>query len=144
MEPLPITNLVLVTEEAVVGSEDTTGLPSRQTQTPATPGCSSSHQKTGSVAIASVCADKRAVIRDSCRVAALVGPGLVESGFSAQQLSPLEIKFHGEDATVGGFSGYEAMQTNPSGAKTKPVGTQGTTQSAGMVPASYGTLPLIG
>lgn len=140
MEPLPSTNFVLVTEEAV-RSEDTTGLPSRQTQTPVAPGCSSSQQRTGSVAVTAVCTDKRTVVRDNCRVTALVGPGLVESGFSAQQLSPLEIKFHAEDAAAGGFSGYEAMQTNPS-AKTRPV-TQ-TTQSTGMVPASYSTLPLIG
>ena len=144
VEPLPNTSLVLVTEEAV-GSEDTTTVvPSRPIQTPATPGSSSSQHRTGGSVgdMISVCTDKRTVVRDSCcRVTALVGPGLAESGFSAQQLSPLEIKFRAEDAAAGGFGSYEALQTNPS-AKTKPM-TQ-TMQSTGMVPPSYGTLPLIG
>lgn len=134
-------NLVLNAEfvpvtEAAILLENLTNRSSKQSEFPAPPSYTAS-QRSDSVSITAA-----PPTSDHAHTGSqLVNPEIVESGFSAQQLSPLEMKFNtSSEETTGVFNGFETERRNHS-SKTKPVTR--TTLSSGMGP-SYGTLPLIG
>lgn len=121
--------------EAAIQLENLTNRSSKQSEFSVPPSYTAS-QRSDSVSIMPAPTSDHALAGSQ-----LVNPEIAESGFSAQQLSPLELKFNAssEEAT-GVFNGYETERRNHS-TKTKQVTR--TTLSSGMGP-SYGTLPLIG